>query len=85
MFLDRADSRVRLALIDEAGPSQARDLLSFLADERPAIRRVLLSDAGRRTPFGPAGLAQVDTNVDAILAKPWDHDSLARTLHAATP
>jgi CheY-like chemotaxis protein len=79
-FLDRPEACVRVALIDHAGASHARDLLTFLADERPAIRRVLLSDARRSSPDSsdPSRL-----RADAVLGKPWDPETLARTVRAA--
>jgi CheY-like chemotaxis protein len=80
--LDRADSRVRIALIDHAGRCQARDLLLFLAEERPTIRRVLLSDSARRLPHAFEGLDGLASHADAVLAKPWDQDSLALSLRA---
>jgi CheY-like chemotaxis protein len=79
-FLDRPESCIRVAIIEHAGPSSARDLLSFLADEKPAIRRVLMSEAGRRLPEDLEGPA---AGVDAVLAKPWDRETLARTMQPA--
>jgi CheY-like chemotaxis protein len=74
-FLDRPEAQIRIALIDHAGPPNARDLLSFLADEKPAIRRVLMQEA--RPAGDDLGLA---LSADAVLPKPWDHDTLARTI-----
>jgi len=74
-FLERPESRIRVALVDHAGPSNGRELLSFLAEEKPAIRRVLLAEAAG----APDALATL-TRADAVLAKPWDHDALARTM-----
>jgi CheY-like chemotaxis protein len=74
-FLERPESRIRVVLVDHTGPSNGRELLSFLAEERPSIRRVLLSDAGR---IAPDGLSQA--RADAVLAKPWNRDDLARTV-----
>jgi CheY-like chemotaxis protein len=79
-FLDRPESRISVVFIDHAGPSRARDLLAFLADERPAIRRVLMSEAGQPVA---ADLAAPGAEAHAVLPKPWDHDMLARTMPAA--
>jgi CheY-like chemotaxis protein len=79
-FLDRPESRISVAFIDHAGPSRARDLLSFLADERPAIRRVLMSEVGRHAP---EDLATPAAHADAVLPKPWDHEALARAIPPA--
>jgi CheY-like chemotaxis protein len=76
-FLDRPQSRIRVALIDLRGTRDGRDLLSFLADERPSIRRVLMSDQGRP---GAEELAKLAVRADAILSKPWDQETLARTI-----
>jgi CheY-like chemotaxis protein len=76
-FLDRPEAQIRVALIDHTGPSHARDLLSFLADERPGIRRILMRDGGpQRAPAS-------DDAADAVLPKPWDHETLERTVKAA--
>jgi CheY-like chemotaxis protein len=74
-FLERPESRIRVALVDHAGPSNGRELLSFLADEKPSIRRVLMSESGARAR-DDVGLVRAD----AVLSKPWDRDALARTL-----
>jgi CheY-like chemotaxis protein len=77
-FLDRPQSKIQVALIDLLGATQdGRDLLTFLADERPGIRRILMSDHGRHAADELATLA---TRADAVLAKPWDHETLARTI-----
>ena len=77
-FLDRPSSRIRVALIDLLGMRDGTDLLSFLADERPSIRRVLLSDQSRP---GRADLGPLAARADAVLAKPWDQETLARTIN----
>ena len=76
-FLDRPASRIRVALIDLVGVTEGKNLLNFLAEERPSIRRVLMSDEGR---LGAEAMASVAARADAVLAKPWDQGSLARTL-----
>jgi CheY-like chemotaxis protein len=79
-FLDRPESRINVVFIDHTGPSHARDLLAFLADERPAIHRVLMSEAGRPLsgdPFAPGAQAH------AVLPKPWNQETLARTMPAS--
>lgn len=81
-FLDRPESQIRVALIDMLGTRDGRDLLSFLADERPAIRRVLMSDHSRP---GADELATFASRADAVLAKPWDQETLARTLMPSAP
>jgi CheY-like chemotaxis protein len=73
-FLDRPQAQIRVALIDHTGPSHARDLLHFLADERPAIRRVLMREG--QPPVADQALAAAD----AVLPKPWDQEALARTI-----
>ena len=76
-FLDRPASCIRVALIDLVGVNGGHDLFNFLAEEKPAIRRVLLSEEGR---LGAQALASVADRADGVLAKPWDLDSLTRTL-----
>jgi CheY-like chemotaxis protein len=75
-FLERPESRIRVALVDHAGLGSGPALLSFLAAEKPTIRRVLMSDAGRPLPDALAGPARAD----AVLPKPWDREALARTM-----
>ena len=77
-FLDRPESCIRVALIDLIGLNEGgRDLFNFLAEEKPEIRLVLLSEEGR---LGAQALASVADRADGVLAKPWDLDSLTRTL-----
>jgi CheY-like chemotaxis protein len=76
-FLDRPQSRIQVALVDMMANREGRDLLTYLADERPAIRRVLMSENGRPQADDLAALA---ARADAVLAKPWDQETLARTL-----
>jgi ActR/RegA family two-component response regulator len=76
-FLDRPESRIRVALVDLVRANEGKDLLNFLAEEKPAIRRVLMSDEGR---LSGEALETVATRANAVLAKPWDLESLARTL-----
>ena len=76
-FLDRPESCIRVALIDMLGVTEGKDLLTFLAEEKPAIRRVLMSEEGR---LGAAAMENVAGHADAVLAKPWDLESLVRTL-----
>jgi hypothetical protein len=80
-FIDRPESRIEVALIDLAGARGGRDLFIFLADEKPAIRRVLMADQSRR----PSGdLVSLAARADALLAKPWDQETLARTIKRAS-
>jgi ActR/RegA family two-component response regulator len=81
-FLDRPESCIRVALIDMLGVNEGKDLLAFLADEKPAIRRVLMSDEG---DVGASAIENVAARADAVLAKPWDLDALMRTLMPTTP
>ena len=76
-FLDRPESRIRVALVDLVRLNEGKDLLNFLAEERPTIRRVLMSEEGR---LGRDALATAATRANAVLAKPWDLESLVRTL-----
>jgi ActR/RegA family two-component response regulator len=76
-FLDRPAACIRVALIDLVGINEGKDLFNFLADEKPAIRRILLSEEGR---LGVEALESVAERADGVLAKPWDLESLARTL-----
>jgi ActR/RegA family two-component response regulator len=76
-FLDRPESCIRVALVDLVRINEGKDLLNFLAEERPSIRRVLMSEEGR---MSGEVMATVGARIDAVLAKPWDLDSLARTL-----
>lgn len=78
-FLDRPGSRIRVAFIDLLGTRDGSELLAFLAEERPAIRRILLSDEGRGEPVE---LRALRARADAVLAKPWDHETLVRALPA---
>jgi CheY-like chemotaxis protein len=80
-FLDRPGSSIRVALIDLMGMRDGSDLLTFLADERPAIRRVLLSEQGRRNPVEMEAVA---ARAHAVLPKPWDQETLARTIMPET-
>jgi FixJ family two-component response regulator len=80
-FLDRPQSRIRVAVVDLVGLDEGRDLLTFLAEERPAIRRVVMSDPGQR---GGDRLAEAALRADAVLARPWNRESLARTLMPIT-
>jgi CheY-like chemotaxis protein len=75
-FLGRPESCIRVALIDHAGPARGRDLMAFLADERPTIRRVLLSARG----YLDGDLATLGSRADAVLTKPWDPETLANTI-----
>jgi ActR/RegA family two-component response regulator len=79
-FLDRPEARIRVALIDLVGVRRGNDLLHFLADEKPSIRRVLMSDEGS---LDAEALADVGSRADAVLAKPWNVDTLVRTLMPA--
>lgn len=72
-FLDRPEACIRVALVNHAGPSHARDLLTYLADDRPAIRRVLMQD-------GRPSVDELAATVHAVLSKPWDPDTLARAI-----
>jgi hypothetical protein len=51
-------------------------LLSFLAEERPAVRRVVLSD-GDFEPVQPDGCVLTGF-ADAVLAYPWTDEEVAR-------
>jgi hypothetical protein len=81
-FIDRPESRIEVALIDLIGTRGGRDLFLFLADEKPAIRRVLMADQG-----GPTSgeLAPLAAHAHAFLSKPWDQEALARTIKPAAP
>jgi hypothetical protein len=65
-FLERPESRIRVALVDHAGPSNGRELLAFLADEKPLIRRVLLAEGGRPSPDELGGLARRRRPAEAL-------------------
>ncbi len=76
-FLDRSESRIRVALVDMVRVNEKADLLNFLAEERPSIRRVLMSEEGLLAGEAMEILA---ARADGVLVKPWDIESLARTL-----
>jgi CheY-like chemotaxis protein len=78
-FLDRPEAQIRVALIDHTGPSHARDLLHFLADERPTIRRVLMREG--QPPVADQAIAAAD----AVLPKPWDQEALVRSVQLQPP
>ena len=78
-FLHRPESRIEVALIDLLGTHGGRDLFMFLADEKPGIRRVLMSDAARRSS---EDVADAVARADAFLPKPWDPETLARTIQS---
>ena len=76
-YLDRPESCIRVALIDPLGMRDGTELLSYLADERPSIRRILMAEEG----VPEAGeLGPLLGRADAVLAKPWDQETLARTI-----
>jgi CheY-like chemotaxis protein len=76
-FLHRPQSLIQVALIDLIGSSGGDDLLAFLADEHPSIRRVVMCD---RDAVSDAVLARFAREVGAVLAKPWDPQTLARSI-----
>jgi CheY-like chemotaxis protein len=78
-FLERPEATIRVALVNLAGAGHGHDLLAFLADERPTIRRVLMADAGRAQD---GDLLALRARADAVLEKPWDQETLARTVRA---
>lgn len=78
-FLDRPDSQIRVALIDLVWTRGNDDLLRFLADERPRIRRVLMADRAR-SPGRGEPLDDVAARADAVLPKPWNAEALATAL-----
>jgi CheY-like chemotaxis protein len=86
-FLNRPDCRVRLALIDGAfielaGSSSGRELVAFLAEERPQIRRVLMCDGGLSQPDE---YKRNSPGVTTLLAKPWTPETLTRALRLPQP
>jgi hypothetical protein len=72
-FLARPESAIHIAMVDRAAVGAGGAMLALLAEERPAIRRVLLS---RETSL----LTPDALIADVVLAKPWDYDALSSTL-----
>jgi DNA-binding NarL/FixJ family response regulator len=69
-------SHIDTALVDLVlGQSEGCDLLSFLADEYPKVRRVVISDPMRVSQLERARQL---TNPHAVLSKPWNVDQLAQ-------
>jgi CheY-like chemotaxis protein len=74
-------SHFDVALVDIVqGQSDGCDLLSFLADEYPEVRRVLISDTMRTTQLDR--LREL-TQPHAVLAKPCSVEQLAQLFNAA--
>jgi CheY-like chemotaxis protein len=71
-------SHFEMALVNTAhdrGGNDGRDLLAFLADEYPEVRRVLISDSMR---MGQLDQLRELTQPHAVLAKPLSVEQLAR-------
>ncbi|HET6344087.1 MAG TPA: PilZ domain-containing protein [Myxococcota bacterium] len=69
-------SHIDTALVDIVmGQSDGCDLLSFLADEYPGVRRVVISDPMRAFQLERARQL---TSPHAVLSKPWNVDQLAQ-------
>jgi hypothetical protein len=69
-------SHFEMALVNTAhGTSDGCDLLAFLADEYPEVRRVLISDSMR---LGQLDQMRELTQPHAVLAKPLSVEQLAR-------
>jgi len=59
------------------GQADGIDFLSFLADDQPLVRRILMSSDFHS---GQLDLAQASTRAHALLVKPWDQETLAVAL-----
>ena len=76
-------SHIDAAFVDVMlGAASGCDLLSFLADEYPQVRRVLMAD-----PLHPAHLERMQRGAEphATLAKPWGAQDLQRVLTIDVP
>ena len=75
-----APNQLTVALVDLAlGPTRSGQVLSYLASQRPAIRRIVVGKAAARTRSGglPPRVAQL---AQAVLPRPWAHDDLVQAL-----
>jgi CheY-like chemotaxis protein len=78
--LAATEARFYAALVDlMLGESDGAELLSFLADERPEVRRILMSGHVRASQLD---LAVTSGRAHAVLHKPWQRDALAAVTSA---
>lgn len=71
------------ALVDLfLGPADGLDVIAFLADEFPGVRRVLMSGQIRPAQLQ---LALDSGRAHAVMEKPWSRDDLKRALADAPP
>ncbi len=70
--------RFDTAIVDlRLGHADGLEFLTFLTDDHPALRRILMSG---NIPVGLLRLAVVSGRANAVLDKPWSRDSLAKVL-----
>jgi ActR/RegA family two-component response regulator len=74
-------NQIEIALIDlRLGSATGLDLLAYLAEQHPAIRRVLMSGQAQPAQLQLARHASLKYSAHQVLAKPWNDDTLARAL-----
>jgi CheY-like chemotaxis protein len=82
-WLDRPGTRIAIVLVDvSSGAATGLDVLDFLGEHHPRIRRVVIADEVR--PFR-LDLALRSGRAHQVLHKPWDHDVLALALRGGGP
>jgi CheY-like chemotaxis protein len=74
-WLDRPDGRISTVVVDVSeGPTQGLDVLDFVGEHHPRIRRLVVAEGYR------SDLALHSGRAHGVLRKPWDRLSLAETL-----
>jgi CheY-like chemotaxis protein len=82
-WLDRPGTRIGIVLVDvSAGAAHGLDVLDFLGEHHPRIRRVVIADEVR--PFR-LDLALRSGRAHEVLHKPWDPERLATALRGEAP
>jgi CheY-like chemotaxis protein len=74
-------NQVAVAIVDLVlGNEHGLDLIAYLADRHPRVRRVLMSGHAHPAQLALARHSAAKTAPHEILAKPWTHTSLARAV-----
>ena len=82
-WLDRPGTRISIVLVDvSAGAAHGLDVLDFLGEHHPRIRRVVIADEVR--PFR-LDLALRSGRAHQVLHKPWDQGGLMTALKREEP
>lgn len=77
-WLDRPDGRIATVLVDVSdGAAQGLEVLDFVGEHHPRIRRVVVGEGFR------SDLALRSGRAHRVLRKPWNRDALAETLARA--